>query len=244
MRYLVLSDVHANLAALEAVLADAGEVDATWCLGDTVGYGPQPNECIERIRSLPELHCVAGNHDWGVLGKLSLADFNAEARYAAGWTASQLAPASRAWLEALPERIEMQGFTLVHGSPRHPIWEYVSDPSVAQANMEHFRTLTCLVGHTHVPAMYLEPGLRHQTAPTREASPGEALSYRGVRSIINPGGVGQPRDGDPRAAYLLLDAAAGTVELRRVDYDIAETQRLMQEAGLPVRLAMRLNYGL
>lgn len=244
MRYLVLSDVHANLAALEAVLAEAGEVDAVWCLGDTVGYGPQPNECVERVRGLPGLQCVAGNHDWGALGKLDLADFNREARLAAEWTGRQLEAANRTWLRSLPERIEVEGFTLVHGSPCHPIWEYVSDAAVAGENMPCFGTLTCLVGHTHVPAIFLEPGRRHPSAVVREVVPGEPLSYLAVRSIINPGGVGQPRDGDPRASFLLLDAEAGTVEYRRVAYDVEETQRRMQAVGLPARLALRLEYGL
>ncbi len=244
MRYLVLSDIHANLAALEAVLADAGVVDGAWCLGDTVGYGPQPNECADRVQRLPELRCVAGNHDWGALGKLDLWAFNREARLAAEWTGRQLTPASRAWLAGLPERIEVEGFTLVHGSPRHPIWEYVLNSTVAQENMAYFATLACLVGHTHIPAIYLEPGLQHRTAPARVPEPGELISYRAVRSIINPGGVGQPRDGDPRASYLLLDTDAAALEYRRVAYPIEETQALMEAAGLPSRLIARLSYGL
>ena len=243
MRYLVLSDIHSNLAALEAVLAAAGEVDVTWCLGDTVGYGPQPNECTESVRALPQLSCVAGNHDWGALGKLDLSDFNDEARFAAEWTADQLSPANRAWLDGLPERIEADGFTLVHGSPRHPIWEYILNSGVAQANMAYFETLTCLVGHTHVPVVFWEPGLRHTVAPATLPEAGEPFSYRAVRSIVNPGAVGQPRDGDPRASYMLLDTDAGTFELQRVPYDIEETQRQMRAAGLPERLAARLSYG-
>lgn len=243
MRYLVLSDIHSNLAALEAVLAAAGEIDATWCLGDTVGYGPQPNECCERVRGLPQLRCIAGNHDWGALGKLDLSGFNEEARQAAEWTAAQLSAANRAWLDGLPERIEVEGFTLVHGSPRHPIWEYILNPAIAQANMAYFETLTCLVGHTHVPAVFWEAGLRNVTAPVTLPEPNEPFSYRAVRAIVNPGGVGQPRDGDPRASFMLLDPGEGTLELRRVPYDIEETQRRMRAAGLPEPLALRLSYG-
>ncbi len=244
MRYLLLSDVHSNLAALEAVLADAGPVDAAWCLGDTVGYGPQPNECAERVRSLPRLVCVAGNHDWGALGRLDLSQFNADARHAAEWTGRKLSPANRAWLEGLPERAELEGFTLVHGSPRYPIWEYVLSADVAEENMACFSTLTCLVGHSHVPAIFQAPSLAHPGVTVLVPQPGEPFHYRSARSIVNPGGVGQPRDGDPRASYVLLDPDAGTLEYRRVAYPIAETQALMRAAGLPPRLAARLSYGL
>ncbi|HOG46121.1 MAG TPA: metallophosphoesterase family protein [Anaerolineae bacterium] len=244
MRYLILSDIHSNLAALEAVLADAGPVDAVWCLGDIVGYGPQPNECAARVQGLPNLVCVAGNHDWGALGKLDLATFNADARAAAEWTGRTLSAANRAWLDGLPERVRLEGFTLVHGSPRYPIWEYVLNPAIARENMAHFDTLTCLVGHTHVPAIFQEPTRREPRPPAIELSLGEPFRYRNARAIINPGGVGQPRDGDPRASFILLDPDAGTLEYRRVPYPIEETQALMREAGLPPRLAARLSYGI
>jgi predicted phosphodiesterase len=244
MRYLLFSDVHSNLAALEAVLADAGPFDAAWCLGDTVGYGPQPNECVERVRGLPGLVCVAGNHDWGALGKLDLSQFNSAARRAAEWTADVLTPASRAWLDGLPERVELEGFTLVHGSPRHPIWEYVLSPAIAHENMAHFHTLTCLVGHTHVPVIYQAPGHADSSARTITPPLGALFSYRAIRAIVNPGSVGQPRDGDPWASYVLLDPAAGTLEYRRVAYPIEGTQARMRAAGLPESLAARLSYGL
>jgi len=243
MRYLILSDIHANLAAFEAVLAAAGTVDAVWCLGDTVGYGPQPNECIERLRGLPGLVCVAGNHDYGALGKLDLGQFNHDARIAAEWTARRLTPANRAWLDGLPEREEREGFTLVHGSPRFPIWEYVLTPAVAFENMAYFATLTCLVGHSHVPVVFQE-GRAGQGAIAFLPVPDEPFRYRPVRSIINPGSVGQPRDGDPRASFILLDPDAGTFVLQRVAYPIEETQAQMRAAGLPPRLASRLSYGL
>ena len=243
MRYLILSDIHANLPALEAVLAAAGAVDAVWCLGDLVGYGPQPNECVERVRNLPGLRCVAGNHDWAALGKLSLTDFNPQARWAVEWTAQQLIPAHRAWLDGLPERIEEEGFTLVHGSPRHPIWEYVLNSAVASENMAYFDTPACLVGHTHVAVIFLEPGRQHRAAPAIVPEPGQVFSYRPVRAIINPGSVGQPRDGDPRASYALLDTEAGQIEYRRETYAIQETQERIRAAGLPERLALRLSYG-
>jgi len=243
MRYLILSDIHANLAAFEAVLAAAGVVDAVWCLGDTVGYGPQPNECIERLQGLPGLVCVAGNHDWAALGKLDLSAFNRDARTAAEWTARTLTPANRAWLEGLPERVEREGFTLVHGSPRFPIWEYVLTPAVAFENLAYFDTLTCLVGHSHIPAIFQE-GRAGQGVIQFVPVPGEPFRYRPVRSIINPGGVGQPRDGDPRASFILLDPDAGTLVYHRVPYPVEETQARMRAAGLPPRLAARLSYGL
>ncbi len=243
MRYLIISDVHGNLAALEAVLAAAGACDAVWCLGDVVGYGPQPNECVERVRDLPGLRCVAGNHDWGALGRLDLSDFNPEARRAAEWTGEQLTPSSRAWLEGLPERIVEGEFTLVHGSPRHPIWEYVLSPDVARANMAYFDTPTCLIGHSHVPVIFREDGAPSSPLTVLVPEPGEVLRYGERRAIVNPGSVGQPRDGDPRACFVLLDAATGTLEYRRVAYPIGETQERMRQAHLPERLALRLAYG-
>ncbi len=245
MRVLVLSDIHSNLIALDAVLAAVkAEFDAVWSLGDVVGYGPQPNECAQRVRGLPNLVCVAGNHDWGALGRLDLAGFNSDARRAAEWTGRVLSPANRAWLDALPERARLEGFTLVHGSPRYPIWEYVLNAAIARENMAHFDTLTCLVGHTHVPAIFQEPGRLQQGAVAVLPPLGEPFSYRAVRAIVNPGGVGQPRDGDPRASYVLLDPDARTLGYRRVPYPIAETQARIRQAGLPPRLATRLSYGM
>ncbi|MDI7276790.1 MAG: metallophosphoesterase family protein [Anaerolineae bacterium] len=244
MRYLVISDVHGNLAALEAVLAAAGTYDAVWCLGDMVGYGPRPNECTERVRGLPGLLCTAGNHDWGALGRLDLSDFNPDARRAAEWTGEQLSTANRAWLEALPERIVWNGFTLVHGSPRHSIWEYVLSPFVARENMAHFDTPTCLVGHSHVPVIFQETDTPSSAPAVLVPEPGESVPYGTARAIINPGSVGQPRDGDPRASFILLDAAAQTLEYRRVPYPVEETQQQMRAARLPERLVSRLSYGL
>lgn len=243
MRYLVLSDIHSNLVALEAVLAHAGPVDAVWCLGDTVGYGPQPNECVARVQGLPGLVCVAGNHDWAALGKVDLSDFNTEARLAAEWTARQLTPESRTWLAGLPERVESDDFTLVHGSPQHPIWEYVLTSAVAAESFSHFGTQACLVGHSHVAVIFLEPGRQHATAPAVAPRLGEPFSYRPVRALINPGSVGQPRDGDPEASYLLVDTTAATVVYQRVPYAVGETQRRMRSEGLPPALAARLAYG-
>jgi len=239
MKTLVISDIHANLSALDAVLNDAGEFDAVWCLGDVVGYGPDPNECIERLQELPH-RCLAGNHDWAVLGRLALEDFNADAQRACLWTREQLTPASLRYLESLEERIVEGDFTLVHGSPRHPIWEYIIYLSNARANFAHFDTPYCFIGHTHVPVIFRDRGSEVDIRPIELGVP---LALGQERLIINPGSVGQPRDGDFRASYVILDVEAGTIEYRRVPYPVEETQRKMAQAGLPPRLIIRLSYG-
>ena len=241
MRYGIVADIHANLPAFEAVLADMGRVDALWCLGDLVGYGPDPNECIELLRRHNHL-CVMGNHDMAAIGRLDTADFNSDAAFAARWTAAQLTERSRLYLSALPERIAAEPFTLVHGSPRSPIWEYITHEGRAAPNFEQFETQGCLVGHTHVPALYV------QTAPGgqvlgRVPGPGDQVQVRQNRIIANPGGVGQPRDGDPRAAYAIYDSDTAILEWRRVDYPIQVTQQRMREFGLPSRLVDRLAFG-
>ena len=202
MRYLVLSDIHSNLEAFQAVLDDAGPVDRLWCLGDVVGYGPDPNACVDLLRSKPHL-CVAGNHDWGTLGKLDLRDFNVDAREANLWNREQLTPDNLAFLEALPETIVEGDFTLAHGSPCEPIWEYIAHPSTAYDNFDCFDTPYCFVGHTHTPVIYRMDGEygkegENQIEPAANLSNG-LVPLGSERLIINPGSVGQPRDGDPRA---------------------------------------------
>ncbi len=243
MRILLISDIHANLVALNTVITAAGDFDRIWCLGDVVGYGPEPNECIETLRAHDFL-CLAGNHDWAVMDKLDLREFNPDARRAALWTRSGLNPASLEWLRALPERVPTQAekFTLVHGSPRYPIWEYVLTPAVARINFDHFETPICLMGHTHVPVVFTKDPERQTVLaePLIEASP---LSLDAGRMMINPGSVGQPRDGDRRASYAVLDTDAMTLTHYRVEYDIVATQAKMEHAGLPARLIVRLSYG-
>jgi diadenosine tetraphosphatase ApaH/serine/threonine PP2A family protein phosphatase len=241
MRVLVVSDIHSNLVALDAVLAAVGDVDAVWSLGDVVGYGPRPNECIDRLRERDALS-IPGNHDWGVLGKADLGMFNPDARQANLWNRAQLRPASRAYLEGLEETRVEGAFTLAHGSPRAPIWEYLVYPDTARENFQHFETKVCLVGHTHVPALfYLPPDADRCTLD--QLPEGESFPLEEGRYILNPGSVGQPRDGDPRAAFLLIDTEALIVEQRRVAYDIEETQRAMRQAELPYRLSARLEMG-
>lgn len=243
MRYLVLSDIHSNLEAFETVLEDAGAVEQVWCLGDVVGYGPDPNGCVELLRSLPHL-CIAGNHDWATLGKLDLDDFNPDARIANLWNREQLTPDNLTYLETRPEKLVVGPFSMAHGSPRHPIWEYITYPSIAQANFSYFDTPFCLVGHTHVPVIFHLRELDGQeVCQTINPPVGQELKLKTGRYIINPGSVGQPRDGDPRASYLLLDLDALTIEYRRIAYPFEKTQAKMMERDLPLRLVLRLGYG-
>jgi predicted phosphodiesterase len=244
MRVLILSDIHANLAALEAVLEDAGgSYDAVWCLGDMVGYGPEPDECVTRIRQL-NVQAVVGNHDWAALGRMDVDDFNPEARRAVIWTREHLSPESLTWLSGLPSQpLVQEDFTLTHGSPRDPVWEYVLYPSTAAANFSHFDTPFCLVGHTHIPALY---ALHANDSKVRGLVPtlGKRVSLRdGWRVILNPGSVGQPRDNDPRSAYAILDTEEVTWEAHRVAYPIEVTQAHMRIAGLPERLINRIAFG-
>jgi predicted phosphodiesterase len=245
MRCLILSDIHSNLEALEAAVRDAGQIDQAWCLGDVVGYGPDPNACVKLLRSLSPV-CIAGNHDWATLGKLDLQDFNPDARDANLWNRRQLTADNLAYLEALPEILKEGQFTMAHGSPRHPIWEYIIYNSTARVSFDHFDTRYCLVGHTHSPTIFrltqesaASPAICEQISPVIS----EPLELGEERMILNPGSVGQPRDGDPRASYAILDLDKLTVEHRRIEYDIEKTQAKMMEYDLPLRLVLRLKYG-
>jgi diadenosine tetraphosphatase ApaH/serine/threonine PP2A family protein phosphatase len=241
MRVIVVADIHANLVALESVLAEAGTFDAIWCLGDVVGYGPDPNDCVERVRELPSL-CIPGNHDYAAIGLISVADFNSEARRAAEWTGRVLTDESRAFLRDLPLTLTDGDFTLAHGSPRSPIWEYVLSVEQARANFSAFSTKYCLIGHSHVPLLFGD--VTSADPPPRPwPAPNDPVALGGRRWLINPGSVGQPRDGDPRAAYLTIDTESATIEFRRVEYDVIETQRRMRGCGLPESLAARLQHG-
>lgn len=239
MRICVVSDVHSNLPALEAVLRAAAPYDAVWHLGDIVGYGPQPNEVVALLAAEGAVG-VRGNHDSAAVGELPTDAFNDDARTAVEWTAEQLDAASLAWLRDQPKRREQDDFTLVHGSPRDPDWEYVFSGVTARANMDAFATRHCLVGHTHVPLAFL----RSERSIERIAPAGTPLGLDQRRAMLNPGSVGQPRDGDPRASALMLDTDAMSAEWLRVDYPIRDVQALMADAGLPSRLAARLSRGL
>lgn len=242
MRILILSDIHANLVALETVLRNAGDFDQIWCLGDIVGYGPEPNACVETLRGY-DLVCVAGNHDWAVLDQIDLEDFNPDARRAVLWTREQLQIQNLDWLHALPDNVPplAEQFTVVHGSPRSPIWEYVLTPAVARINFEYLDTPICLVGHTHVPVLYR---YHEDHTATAELLPEDVpISLDSARLMINPGSVGQPRDGDARAAFALLDLEMMTLTHHRIEYNILATQLKMGQAQLPMRLITRLSYG-
>ncbi len=245
MRILLLSDVHANIVALETVLTDAqGRYDKVWCLGDIVGYGPAPNECIKRLRDLG-VESLAGNHDWAVLEKLPIEDFNTNAQRAVTWTQHALSAISRDWLETLPdqEKHPDEDLLLVHGSPRAPIWEYILNAVTAAENFAYFDTRVCLFGHTHVPMLYFKPG-ENKRIGSQYLTPGQAVSLTQYpKCLLNPGSVGQPRDRDPRAAYCILDLDARTLTPYRVEYDIDKTQQAMEKAGLPRPLIERLEYG-
>jgi predicted phosphodiesterase len=240
MRIAVLSDIHANLPALEAVLEDAGAVDAIWHLGDVVGYGPDPDGVVERLRADGAVG-VRGNHDAAACGGTEIDWFNPDARRAMEWTRTAIAPATAAWLGMLPERRTEDGSDLVHGSPREPLWEYITSMSVARANLALLDARLGLHGHTHVPVAWVDEGGRMEVIRPRR---GSTLELRGRQAMVNPGSVGQPRDGNPEASYAILDPEAGTVSWHRVAYDIRAVQGAMRAAGLPVSLSSRLAVGL
>jgi len=244
MRYLIISDIHGNLAAFDAVLAhvDMESIDQIWCLGDVVGYGPSPNECIARLQEFPDHYCVAGNHDWAAINRIDSAEFNPIAEMACRWTSQELTPENRAYLENLPTRIIQGSSTLVHGSPREPVWEYIIYPSTAQLNFQFFDTQLCFVGHTHAPAIFQEETSSHRFEISIPF-PEQAMEIGDERLIINPGSVGQPRDGDPWAAYMIFGPEEKVLEYYRIPYDMALTQRLMMEKGLPESLISRLSFG-
>jgi diadenosine tetraphosphatase ApaH/serine/threonine PP2A family protein phosphatase len=237
----LISDIHANLHALEAVLAelDADELDEIWSLGDVVGYGPRPNECCRVTRERTALGMV-GNHDLVVLGVENIAEFNPDAAAAARWTKDVLDDEARAYLSALEPTAKREGVELYHGSPRDPIWEYVLDPGSFRACFELTEAPLILIGHSHIPILARLDSTRMDAA---HAPGGTEADLEDARVLINPGSVGQPRDGDPRAAYVVLDLARGSAEFRRAVYDVERTQRELRDAGLPNSLAERLELG-
>jgi diadenosine tetraphosphatase ApaH/serine/threonine PP2A family protein phosphatase len=242
MRYAVLADIHSNYTALMAVLDDIaakGGVDEVWCLGDIVGYGPEPSECIQLLTMVKPV-CISGNHDLGAAGKLDPALFNPLAAEACKWTAGKLNAADLLFLSELPATVKRGDFTLVHGSPNDPALEYITSSTIAERNFEAFETKYCLAGHTHIPAAYKQEGT---TASAVVLKPGVGLVMIEHRIIINPGAVGQPRDGDPRASYGIYDSEGQIFRLYRIDYDFHATQDKMMAAGLPVPLVARLGEG-
>jgi predicted phosphodiesterase len=240
MRIAVLSDIHANLPALDAVLEDAGAVDAIWHLGDVVGYGPDPDGVVARLREVGAVG-VRGNHDAAACGGPEIDWFNPDARRAMEWTRAVISPATLEWLAALPERRTISGCELVHGSHREPIWEYVTSAAVARANLTVLAAALGLHGHTHIPVAWLDDDGRVDLV---RPEAGASLQLDGRRALVNPGSVGQPRDGDPAASYAIVNPEAGTVRWHRVRYDVAAVQGAMLDAGLPASLSARLSVGL
>ena len=239
MRIAVFSDIHANLVALEAVIRAAGTIDRVWHLGDVVGYGPDPNGTVERLRSIGAVG-VLGNHDAAAIGGAEIEWFNPDARRAMEWTRTAINETTRTWLAALPVTAVLGDITLVHGSPRDPTWEYVTSVPVARTNLSVLGTRIGLHGHTHMAAAWLE-----EDGSIDALSPGDGsvLELRGRRVLANPGSVGQPRDGKPAASFMILDTSADTITWHRATYDIAAVQDAMRAESLPSNLIARLAVG-
>ena len=247
MRILIISDIHANLTAFQAVLEHAqNKWDVIWFLGDLVGYGPDPNECVQELQQYNHI-ALSGNHDQAVLGNLDIKSFNREAKFAITWTQEAISSETESYLQNLPSKQVEGNFTLAHASPRYPVWEYILDPLTASENFNWFQTEFCLVGHTHVPVIFEERlnGFRKVNVRPPHYGQGRDAFYLGPeRLIINPGSVGQPRDSDPRAAYALLDTETLTWTYQRVPYAVREVQERMEKFGMPKRLVNRLAYGI
>ena len=248
MRVAVLSDIHANLRALDAILERTGPVDAIWHLGDVVGYGPDPDAVVARLRERGALG-VRGNHDLAATGSDVIQEFNQDARTAMEWTRRVIRPETRDWLADLPERLTIGAFSLVHGSQRDPTWEYIVAASVAAANLAICPTDWGLFGHTHLPWAWLardpaegNPADRGQVE-AREPTAGDKIRLAGRRALLNPGSVGQPRDGNPEASALVLDTELAEVAWVRARYDVGATQQAMRAVGLPARGIARIAQG-
>lgn len=233
MRIAVISDIHGNLNALERVIEriHTDRADGIVCLGDVVGYGPFPNECVDIVRdSCPIV--VRGNHDAGAIGLIPSTEFNTEGRAAIEWTQLQITSRSREFLQKLPTTFVSNGVTYAHASPKEPgWWHYVATWEDALEVFEHFNTPFCCIGHTHIPAIVAENGMLN-------------LYQNGQRHLINAGSVGQPRDGNPHASYASVDTDRGIVRIIRVAYDVGSTANAIRHAGLPEFLARRLEHGI
>ncbi len=242
MRVAIVSDIHGNRQALEAVLGaiDASAPEALWCLGDIVGYGADPEACIEIIRRRAAI-CLAGNHDLAVTGALPLSDFSPAARVAAEWTSGQITAGARAYLDALAPTHEQASVGLYHASPRDPVWEYVVSSWLADVCLDIQPHRVCLVGHSHIALSFWRAPGGEATGERR--GDGDLLDISAGEWLLNPGSVGQPRDGDPRAAWLELDLSASTATFHRTQYDIAGAAAAIRRAGLPESLAKRLSIG-
>ncbi len=242
MRVLIISDIHANYTALEAVLKDAGSADETWCLGDLVGYGPDPNAVVEEVRDIPNLTCILGNHDMAAIGKMPLEAFNGEARRSLAYHQKVLSASNMDFMRSLSANIKVRGeATLAHGSPRDSLWEYIINGLTARLNFDHFDTPWCFVGHTHIQSIFAY-NEKNDRVTLDQTKPDQTINLH-PKLILNPGSVGQPRDRNPRAAYAVYDTEARTWTPRRVKYNITEVQDRIRAAGLPEKHALRIAEG-
>ena len=241
MKVAVISDIHGNYHALEAVLAElrSEAPDEIWCLGDVVGYGPEPNLCcavLERHASV----CLAGNHDLAVIGAIPVEDFNGDAAFAVRWTQAELDETARSFLAPLTPAAQRESAALFHGSPIDPVWDYVLSEEGARASFGAVEAPLVMVGHSHVALAIAYDG---ENLAGGLALDGDQIDLSGSRWLVNPGSVGQPRGGDPRASWVMLDLGAGRASFRRTAYPIELTQRAIRDAGLPENLAARLALG-
>jgi predicted phosphodiesterase len=242
MRVAIASDIHGNKQAFQAVIdaAEAAGADELWCLGDLVGYGAEPDACV----ALADAHCaicLAGNHDLAVVEVLSLEDFSRGAALAAQWTRDVIRPETREYLLSLSPQGHAEGLGLFHASPRDPVWEYVLSPLAAELCFDATDYRISFIGHSHVALSFHRP--EGQAATGTAQREGAIVELQSGEWLINPGSSGQPRDGDPRAAWLMLDTDKWTAAWRRADYDIAGAQAAIRAANLPDSLADRLQYG-
>jgi len=247
----IISDIHSNLEALNTALDSLSDVDAIYCVGDVVGYGPNPNECCEVVRE-KSAATVMGNHDAAVIGKMALDWFNSVAREAAEWTREQLAAENRIFLEGLPYTAQAEGLTMVHGSlPMPERFLYINSPWEARPTFDSMGdSALCFIGHTHIAEYFVRKG-RRERPPWRSVGADQISMTEGglielmpgFQYIINPGSIGQPRDGNPQASYAVYDSDARTVEIRRLEYPIQAVQEKMRAANLPEMLIARLGYG-
>jgi predicted phosphodiesterase len=242
MRIAVLSDIHGNRPGFEAVLAAVEEAGAEriWCLGDLVGYGAEPDACVELARARTDV-CLAGNHDLGVRGDISLSEFSRGAELAARWTRDTMAEENLDYLHQLEPRGVERDIGLYHASPRDPVWEYVLSALLAELCLDAQPERVCLIGHSHVALAFMRVG--GEAATGEACAVGTTLDLSEGEWLVNPGSVGQPRDGDPRASWILLDTAAWTATYRREEYDISAAAAAIRAARLPDSLAERLEYG-
>jgi predicted phosphodiesterase len=243
MRILIISDIHANKVALDAVLGSVDNIDAFWCLGDTIGYGPEPNGCVETVRKHASV-VITGNHDLACIGELDLDDFNPDARTANIWNGQHLSADNLSWLKQLSPRKKIdKHVTVAHASPREPVWEYLLSVEQAMVNFTYFDTQICMIGHSHVQLGFQQLPDGHCERFLPSEVPYIEIQHD-TRYFINPGSVGQPRDYDPRAAYAIMDTDKGIITFNRVGYDIHKTQKKMYDANLPINLIRRLEFGM